>query len=273
MKKQAILTKRSLREKRGRAVFAVFGVIQRIGSGFLKIFIVVAVIAGVSLSFISFYNYLLRSPYMKLEQVDMKGVDGKIRNELIEMCGLNSEQSLLGLNLGKLKKRMDEHPWIRSVKLERRFPHTLIVDVEKQVPAALVLTDRFYYVNQRGEIFKTVSESDDNDFPIITGLSEERSSAQEQLNKTMQVISVLESEDDLWSLEGVSEIHLRKNEEISIYFNHLRAEVTFTWNEFGDKIAGLKKVAEHLNQSGKIDTVTQINLNYEDGAVVSFTNS
>ncbi len=273
MKKRAILTKRSLREKRGRAVFAVFGVIQRIGSGFLKIFLFVAVIAVVSLSFISFYHYLLTSPYMKLEHVDMKGVDGKIRNELIEMCGLNSEQSLLGLNLNKLKKRMDEHPWVRSVKLERRFPHTLIVEAEKQIPTALALTDRFYYVNQRGEIFKMVSESDDNDFPIITGLSKNRSRAQEQLDKTMHVINILESEEDLWSLEGVSEIHLRKNGEISLYFNHLRAEVTFMWNEFGDKIDGLKKVAEHLNQTGKIDTVTHINLNYEDGAVVSFRNS
>jgi len=273
MKKRAILTKRSLREKRELAVFAVFGVIQRIGSWFLKVLLFVAVIAAVSLSFLSLYHYLLTSPYMKLEQVDMKGVNEKIKNELIEMCSLNSEQGLLSLNLNKLKKRMEEHLWIRSVKLERRFPHTLIVEVEKQVPAALALSDQFYYVNRWGEIFKMVSESDDNDFPIITGLSKNRTRAKEQLGKTMHVITVLEAEDDLWSLEKVSEIHLGKDGEISLYFNHLKAEVRFMWNELGDKMDGLKKVAEHLNQSGKIDTVTHINLNCEDGAVVSFGNS
>ena len=273
MKRRLILTMRPLRKKRKRAVFAVFGVIQRIGSGFLKVFLFVAIIAAVSLSFLSLYHYLLASPYMKLEQVNMIGVDGKIRNELIDMCGLSSDQSLLGLNLNKLKKKMEEHLWIRSVKLERRFPRTLFVEVEKQVPAALALTDRFCYVNRWGEIFKTVSDSDDNDLPIITGLSKNRSRAQEQLDKTMHVITVLESEHDLWSLDEVSEIHLKEDGEISLYFNHLRAEVTFMWNELGDKIDGLKKVAEHLNQSGKIDTVTHINLNYEDGAVVSFKNS
>lgn len=273
MKKRAIVTKRSLREKRERTVFAVFGVIQRIGSGVLKMLLFVAVMAAVSLSFLSLYHYLLTSPYMKLEQVDMKGVDGKIRNELIEMCGLNFDQGLLGLNLNKLKNRMEKHLWIRSVKLERRFPHTLIVEAEKHVPAALALTDRFYYVNRWGEIFKTVSESDDNDFPIITGLSRNSSRAREQLGKTMHVITVLESEDGLWSLEKVSEIHLKKDGEISLYFNHLKAEITFMWNELGNKIDGLKKVTKHLNQSGKIDAVTHINLNYEDGAVVSFRNS
>jgi len=273
MKKRSVLTKRSSMDKWRGAVFSAFGIIRRIGSGLLRVFLVLAVITAVSFSLLSLYQYLLTSPYVKLEQVDVRGVDGKIRNELIEMCGLNSGQSLLGLNLNKLKKRIEEHPWIRSATLERRFPHTLIVEAEKQAPAALALTDRFYYVNRWGEIFKTISESDDNDFPIITGLSKNKYTARNQLGKAIHVIRVLESEDDIWSLRELSEIHLRKDGEMSLYFNHLRAEVTFMWNELADKIDGLKKVAEHLNQSGKIDTVTHINLNYDDGAVISFGNS
>lgn len=256
-----------------RMVFSVFRLIQRIGSGIMRIFLFLSVIIALSLSFLSLYHYLLTSPYMKLEQVDMKGVDGKIRDELMDMCGLNSDQGLLNLNLDKLKIRMEEHPWIRSIKLERRFPHTLIVEAEKQVPAALALTDRFYYVNQWGEIFKTVSKSDNIDFPVITGLSQDSSKAQDQLSKAIHVTRVLASEDDLWSLEKLSELHLRKDGGISLYFNHLRAEITFTWNELAVKMDRLKKVAEHLNQSGKIHLVTHINLNYADGAVVSFRNS
>jgi len=273
MKKRSVLTKRSSRNRRGGAASYAFGVIRRIGSGLLRVFLFLAVMTAVSFSLLSLYQYLLTSPYVKLEQVDVRGVDGKIRNELIDMCGLNSDQSLLGLKLNKLKGRMEKHPWIRSVKLERRFPHTLIVEAEKQVPAALALKDRFYYVNRWGEIFKKVSESDDNDFPIITGLSKDESTARDQLGKVIHVIGVLESEDDLWSSKELSEIHLGKNGEMSLYFNHLRAEVTFMWNELADKMDGLKRVTEHLNRSGKIDLVTHINLNYEDGAVVSFGNS
>jgi len=273
MKKRSSSTKRSVRGKRERSAFAPSGVIQRIGSVLLKMFLFFAVIAVVSLSFLSLYHYLLSSPYMKLEQVDMKGVDGKMKAELMAMCGLNAEQGLLSLNLYKLKTRMEKHPWIRTVKLERHFPHTLMVEVEKQIPAAVALTDGFYYVNRWGEIFKRVSTVDDIDFPIITGLSENSPSVREELGKAAHILNVLASEDDLWSLESLSEIHLRKDGAMSLYFDHLKAEITFKWDEFADKIEGLRKVAEHLNQSGKIHLATQINLNYVDGAVVSFKNS
>ena len=272
MKKRATLTKRSLREKRGRPPFFLLGVIQRIGSGLLKVFLFLSVIIVVSLSFLSLYHYLLNSPYMKLEKIDMKGVDKEMRDELIDMCGLNTDQGLLSLSLYKLKARMEEHPWIRSVKMERHFPHTLRVEVEKEVPTALALTDRFYYVNRWGEIFKNVSGLDDIDFPVITGLSENILRVREELEKAVHVIRVLEPEKDIWSLEELSVIHMRKDGGISLYFNHLKAEITFMWNEFADKIEGLRKVAEHLNNSGKIHLVTHINLNYTDGAVVSFKN-
>ena len=162
----------------GWNTFTALNVSRRVGAGFFKVFLLFIIIGVISLSFLSFYRYLLASPYMKLEQVDMKGVDREMRDELMDMCGLNANQNLLSLSLNKLKKKMEKHPWIRSVKLERHFPHTLMVDVEREVPTALALTDRFYYVNRWGEIFKKVSGSDDIDFPVITGLSKNSSRIQ-----------------------------------------------------------------------------------------------
>lgn len=270
MKRRARQAGRSTGGRGGRTLSALLGLIQGVALGFLKLILFIALIVCVSLSFLSLYNYLLSSPYMKIEQVEIKGIDGKIEDELIEMAGLDSNQNLLGLDLGNLKRKMETHPWIRRVRVERHFPHTLRIQAEKQVPAALVLTDGLYYVNPWGEIFKQVSPGEDTDLPIVTGLSRETSKAAEQLRRIAHVITVLSSEQDPWSTKGVSEIHLRKKGEVSIYFTHLRAEVRFMWNELGEKIEGLKRVADHLIRSGRIDMVTHINLNYEDGAVVSF---
>jgi len=176
-------------------------------------------------------------------------------------------------HLYELKRKMEAHPWIRAVKLERRFPHTLEIEVERQVPAALARMDDFYYVNRWGEMFKKVSETDDTDLPVITGLSADASEVQKELNQAMHVVKVLESEEGDWSVSQLSEIHVSKDGAMSLYFNHMKAEVTFMWNELADKMDGLKKVAGHLNESGKTEMVTRINLNYVDGAVVSFKNS
>jgi cell division protein FtsQ len=270
------LKEKSLVEGEGRSRGAAWGRIWSglgvIASGVLKVSFFLVVIAVVSICFLSLYHYLLTSPYMRLEQVDMTGVDPKIRDELIRMCGLDAGQGLLSLHLYELKRKMEAHPWIRTVKLERRFPHTLVVEVEKQAPAALARMDDFYYVNRWGEIFKQASGADDMDLPVITGLSTDNLKVQEELRRAMHVVSVLAPEEGPWSVSELSEIHLRKDGAMSLYFKHMKAEITFMWNELADKMDGLRQVAEHLNQSGKIDLVTRIDLNYVDGAVVSFSN-
>jgi len=262
--------------KGGESGASVWGLILSrlgvIGSGILKGFLFLVVITVVSICFLSLYHYLLTSPYMRLEQVEMTGADPGMRDELIRMCGLDEGQGLLSLHLYELKRKMEAHPWIRTVKLERRFPHTLVVEVEKQAPAALARMDDFYYVNRWGEIFKKVSGSDDMDLPVITGLSTDNMDVGEELRQAIHVVKVLEPEEGPWSVSELSEIHVRKDGAMSLYFNHVKAEITFMWDELADKMDGLRQVTEHLNQSGKINLVTRINLNYVDGAVVSFEN-
>jgi cell division septal protein FtsQ len=270
MKKRSVLNKQSVKKRRGRkTTFAAFGVIRRVLPALLKAFAVVTVIAVISFSFLYFHHRLLTSPYIKLEHVDVKGVEGEIRDELIQMCNLDSELTLLALNLNELKQEMEKHPWVRSVKLGRRFPHTLVVQAEKEIPSALVVTDGTYYMNQWGVVFKKVNEFEEMDFPVITGVSKQESEAQEQLESVAHVIKILASQKRPWSLKDLSEIHVKKYGEISLYFGHLGAEIK-TCGDFESKMDGLKKVAKHLSKTGRIHQVTGIDLNFVDGAVVSF---
>ncbi len=271
MGKRSVLANQSIKKRRkGESLFLVFGVITRIGLGFTKIFCLVLAVAIISFSFISIYHYLLTSPYVKLKKVKVTGVDRKIRHELLQMGGLNPEISLVSINLKKLKQEMEKHPWVRSVKLERRFPHSLIISAERQIPSALVVKDKIHYMNRHGEIFKEVKDSEDIDLPIVTGASRDILENREYLQRAARVIKILESEKGFWSLSELSEIHLKRDNGMSIYFSHLAAEIRVTVEDLADKITGLNKVAEHLSKTGRINQVDRIDLNHVDGAVVSF---
>lgn len=271
MKRQSVLNKQSVKKQKKRDFLAVFRVVPIVVSGLLKVFFVVAGIALISLSFVLLYYYLLSSPHMKLERVDMEGVDRNIRQELIETCGLHPNLSLLELNLNELKEKMEQHPWIRSVKLIRRFPHTLIVQAEKESPSALVLLEKVSYMNHWGEVFTQVKEWEDMDFPIITGVSgKDPKALKEKLEMVSTILKVLEPEKGLWSLNELSEIHVNRDGRMSIYFSHMNAEIKLMSRDLQSKMDGLKKVAEHLRSTGRIHQVTSINLNHADGALVSF---
>jgi cell division protein FtsQ len=271
MKRQSVLNKQSVKKQKKRDFLAFFRVIPIVGSGLLKVLFLVTGIAVISLSFVFLYYYLLSSPYMKLKQVDMEGVDRKIRQELIETCNLNSDLSLLELNLNELRDKMEAHPWIRSAKLIRRFPHTLIVQAEKESPSALVLLEKLSYMNRWGEIFTQVKELEDMDFPIITGVSEKDPKAlKEKLEMASLILKALEPEKGLWSSNRLSEIHVNRDGRLSLYFDHMNAEIKLMPCDLQSKIDGLKKVEEHLRSTGRIHQVTSINLNHVDGALVSF---
>jgi cell division protein FtsQ len=283
MKRRSVLKNQSVKKKGKRNFLASFSIIPRVGVGLLRVVFMFTVIAFVSVIFLSVYHFLLTSPYLQLEQVEVEGVDRELRNELIDMCGLNSDLSLLALNLNELKQKMEEHAWVRSVRLERQFPHTLIVHVEKEQPWALLLTDKLYHVNRWGKIVREVCDEDRMDLPVITGISNEGPETQMQLDRAVHIMRTFESEEGLWSLSELSEIHMKKEGGVSIYFNHLAAEIKLMGSQpstagpegsrlkdLPSKIDGLKRIAEHLRHSGRINQINGIDLNYVDQAVVSF---
>jgi len=274
MKRRSGVKNSAIRRKKKKRTFTPFSMIRRVGAGILKVCLLFAVVVGISAVFLFFYQYLTASPYMKLETVEVEGVDSKLRQELIQAAGLNSDLSLLSLNLNALREEMKKHPWVRSVKLERRFPNTLIVQAEEENAWALVLMDdKIYYMNRWGEVFKEVENSEGMDFPIITGVSKQGSEVRKQLKQAARVMKILKSEKGLWSLAELSEIHINEGADMSLYFNRLSAEIKILSDDPANRIEGLKKVAKHLVQTGRIHEVTGIDLNQVDGAVVSFKNS
>jgi len=95
---------------------------RSIRSWLLGGFLLGLVLAVVGLVFPYLYDFLVNSPYLKLETVTMEGVDAKLQEDLTQICGLRTGTSILALRLNEIKNSMESHPWVRSVKVERRFP-------------------------------------------------------------------------------------------------------------------------------------------------------
>jgi cell division septal protein FtsQ len=248
----------------------VWHAFRLIGTGFARMFFVIFGVVVVSLMFLYVYGYLLSSPYIRLERVVFQGVDGELKDELLEMANLDFDLSLLAINLDELKERLQAHPWIGSVDLEKRFPHTLRIRAEKEEPLALVNLDHFFYMNRRGKVFKQAVGLDSLDYPVVTGISTEDEEKERQLQVALEVLRVVEAEHPPWCLDNLSEIHVRKDGNVSLYFTFLHAEIQLRGTDLALKMADLKRLVEHLNSEGRIPMVRSINLNYGDAAAVSF---
>lgn len=271
MKRKSVLKKQAAaKKKKSRPFSKAWGAVTAVAAFFLRFSFFAIAVVMISLLFLLLYEYMLNSPYVQLEKIVVTGVDGAMKTELLDRAELGPGSSLLGLDLGKLKRGMEQNPWIQSVRLEKRFPHTLLIHVVREEPWAVAAMGDLYYVDRSGRIFVEAEQGRKLDYPVITGLQEDPEAREEQLRWATHVLGILESQKRPWSFKDISEVHVEADGNVFLYFTTLPVAVHVRAMEMGERMGDLKRVVEHLNQTGRIHMVNGINLNYREGAVVSF---
>jgi len=270
MKRKSVLKKQDVEKGKKRGFEDFLRVFRRIGSWIFKGSFLVIALLGISFLLISLYGYLLKSPYIRLGQVVITGADEKLKSQLVEMAKLDFEASLLAINLKEVKSSLEKHPWIKSVDLEKHFPHTLMIKVEKEEPKAIVAMDKLYYLNPSSKVFKPLDPGDETDFPVVTGVSGKEEEKQRLLSVAIEILGALEKQEEPWSLKNLSEVHIRKDGDVTLYFSHFPGSVKIRGSDLAARLEELKKIVDHLNSAGRIHMVRTIDLNYDEGAAVSF---
>jgi cell division protein FtsQ len=255
--------KRPLSRRIGRAL-------QR-GSFALFSFALLLTFAGaLSLGFVMLYQYLLKAPYFRLTELAFEGAEPAMEKELIQMAGLDVEISTLALDLDDIRQRMEIHPWVRKVEMQRRFPRGLHVKVEKRVPVALISEGAVSYVDANGEVFKEVEPGEDIHYPLLSGLSDKEETRRSRIQAALALLEILKGHSEILSPERISEIHFKGGGLASIYLTDMKAEIKVDANRLVSKIDELGRVLEHLEASGRKEQASAIDLSYDEGVVVSF---
>jgi len=270
MKRKKVLSRQSVKRKRTVNYSSLVGTIRRVASFSLKIACLFIGIISVSLLFLYLYQYLVSTPYVKLREVKIEGVNEVLKSELIGLAELNSGLSLLTLNLNEVKKKMESHPWVRAVELEKSFPHLLRIKAEKEEPFAIVALDGLFYMNRSGVAFKEIEYKENKDYPVITGISEDDYTRKEYLEIAASILSIFENDTGAWSINKISELHFTNIDKVSIYSTELPVVLKMGCSDLGLKRKKLREIVAFLNRSGRINMVKAIDLNYEDIAVVSY---
>ncbi len=275
---RSVLTSQKVRRTRRRR--NPFAVLKSLGLSFFKISVFAVLLGVVSLGFIYSYEYFMKAPFLELKEIKIRCQDPHLAEKVKQICRFPKGTTVVAVNLERLKREIEKDPWVRSAVVERRFPHTLMVEVHSHEPIAfVVLKAKLYLMSERGVLFKEVSGEEGLDLPVVTGLSEDGIRAfpsQEEwgrkLSPVLNILKALKDSEDPWSVAGLSEIHVRGGERFSLYFDRLRAEVRLTARDLGLKLKRLSRVVAHLSKEGVLEAVSRIDLQGRGGAVVSFSN-
>jgi cell division protein FtsQ len=270
MKRRSILDHQSVKRSRKRGCLPFKWSLGQLGFGLIKIFVFLLGLGGLSLACISGSQLVSSSPYFGIRNIVVTGIDDDLREEVVEVSGLNRGETLLSIDATAITRSIEAHPWIRSVVLKREFPHTLHIEAEHEEPEAIVVLDRMYLMDGEGVIFKEVQSSDSVDFPVVTGLSAGNGKNEVYLAAVAAFLDGFHSARASISVQELSEIHVEEDGAISIYFSELPFKVFLGKGEFIRKIDSLTHLLGHLRTTQRLPQVRSIDLSYRDRAVVAF---
>ncbi len=152
---------------------AVRGAVRSHAPGVLKVLGLTAALGLLVWGGAALREWALTSPRFELEEVAFSGLQRASRVELLRLAALTKGQNLWTLDVDALERAMDQHPWLRTVAVTRRFPSRVSVEVTEHTPVAMAVLGELYVLDDEGEPFKRVTPGDGLDLPLVTGLDRE----------------------------------------------------------------------------------------------------
>ena len=180
---------------------------------------------------------------LKINHIEVTGLEAPLTSQkIVSESGLKVGMPVFGVNLREVVERLQENPWIDKVKISRKLPHTLVIEVSPHKPEMILSVGDFYYLGSRGEVFKDLKDKNDSrDFPYFTGLTREEIEqnpprAREIFDQALKLLSAYEALGISKEL-GLSEIHYSSAQGFSFYPEKSHIRILVGFDDFDHKLS------------------------------------
>jgi cell division protein FtsQ len=216
------------------------------------------------------YRLVSRTTFLRLENIEVSPLKRLTRSEIVALAGVKPGDAMLGLKLKGVVQQLSKNPWIEQVHVRRYFPHTLSITLSERSPRAVANVGCLYYLDGKGELFKSLVEGDRLDYPLITGVNEgdlekDPAGTKEAFKSALLLIDSLKS-GTVFGLEDVSEIHYDKGYGFTLFTMQGGVPVKLGNGGFTEKLARLSGIFRELQP--QMQALDYIDLDYGDKIIV-----
>jgi cell division septal protein FtsQ len=115
-------------------------------------------------------------PLLTIRHVLLQGDSPLSREETLRLAGLRSVEYWHTVSCVAIQKRLEADPLVRRARVERIFPGTLRMTVDRRLPVALVLGEAGgrsvpLLVDGDGYLFKIGATAAEIELPVVSGIS------------------------------------------------------------------------------------------------------
>ncbi|MGN1297941.1 MAG: cell division protein FtsQ/DivIB [Clostridia bacterium] len=191
---------------------------------FLKLILFIGLISGAII-------FALTSPIFNIKNINVINNSEVASDTVISLSGLKQEENIFRFYKGSVVNKIKENSYIENVKIRRKFPNTIEIEVEERVAKYSVdYMGKYAYINTQGYILE-ISE-DSRGLPIIQGITTKEEEVvpgnrlnNEDLSRLEDAIKIMNSASENGLDRKVTSIDISDKDEYSIYLEEEKKKV------------------------------------------------
>jgi cell division protein FtsQ len=116
--------------------------------------------------------HLVAAPNLRLSKLVFTGDRPLLDGTAGDLLGLRDHEYYFSVDEKALKTRLEALPWVKTARVDKKFPDTLAVDLRVRQALALSLVGgAVLSVDDQGTVFRVTTDARGLDLPIISGVT------------------------------------------------------------------------------------------------------
>ena len=225
------------------------------------------------------YQALEHSDIFRLTTVSIHGNHVTSQAQILDLGSIEQGLNLLSFDVGFAEERISRHSWIERVEIRRSWPSTLKVMVYEYRPLGMINFEQeeeqsLYYVDHQGKVFAPVEDSQDLDFPVITGVQSTGELTGSMIGdkglvaQAFQFLHLAAKGNPIVPLQTISEVNVSPEKGIVVYLVDRPFPIYMGYDKISTRYYQLVKLLERLYRKKKIQEIKEIRMDYQEGRIL-----
>lgn len=167
---------------------------------------------------ILFIYICISSSIFELKQIDVDGNSKITKSDILKIGDIETGKNIFKYNLNDVEKKLLVNPYIKYVKVSRKFPDKLVITIKENSEYAIIKEGASYiYIGENGLVLSEQKDIKNKNIPLVSGIEIKN----KKLNTKVKINSD-KSNDIILAIDTLKKNNMsRKVESIKINKNKM----------------------------------------------------
>lgn len=120
---------------------------------------------------ILFIYICISSSIFELKQIDVDGNSKITKSDIIKIGDIETGKNIFKYNLNDVEKKILVNPYIKYVKVSRKFPDKLVITIKENSEYAIIKEGASYiYIGENGLVLSEQKDIKNKNIPLVSGI-------------------------------------------------------------------------------------------------------